>query len=113
MNNDKNIQLIDLANSYPNLTISIKCSDLIDAFRSIIEETKLHIQHKIIEEDTEIYLNEDKVIEMLEISHSTLWRWHKVEYLVPVKIGRKIRYKKSEIDSILNINQLKNKNYEK
>lgn len=102
MSDEKKIQLIELAESYPNLTISVKCCDLLEAFRCIIEENKILSEKNTAKETTEIYLNEEEVRNILEVSHSTLWHWHQSSYLVPVKIGRKIRYKKSEIEKIRN-----------
>lgn len=102
MSDEKKIQLIELVENYPNLTISVKCSDLLEAFRSIIEENKILSEKITSSESTEIYLNEEEVCEILKVSHSTLWRWHKTLYLVPVNIGRKIRYKKSEVEEIRN-----------
>ncbi len=114
MSDEKNIQLIELAERYPNLTISVKCSDLLEAFRSIIEENKLQSDKIAKEESVETLLNEEEVKKTLEVSHSTLYRWHKAEYLVPVKIGRKVRYKKSEIEEIRNkqIKNFKKTNYD-
>lgn len=102
MNDEKHILLIELAKSCPDLTISIKCSDLLDAFRCIIEENKIKSDKISKEESVEIYLNEEEVKKILEVSHATLYRWHKSGYLVPINIGRKIRYKKSEVEEIRN-----------
>lgn len=101
MNDENKIPLIDLAERYPSLIISVKCSDLLDAFRSIIEESKLQSDKITKEESLETYLTEKEVIKLLSTKHVTLWRWHKTGYLVPINIGRKIFYKKSDIDNIL------------
>lgn len=105
MSDEKKIQLIELAESYPNLTISVKCSDLLDAFRCIIDEKLKQSENITANETKEIYLNEEEVCEILKTSHSTLWRWHKTGYLVPINIGRKIKYKKSNVNEILNNNK--------
>ncbi len=32
-----------------------------------------------------------------KVSHTTLWKWEKLGYLKPVKIGRKVYYRKDDI----------------
>lgn len=101
MSDEKHILLIELAAKCPDVILSVKCSDLLDAFRCIIDE-KLMQSEIITENETkEIYLKEEEVREILNISHSSLHRWHKSGYLIPINIGRKIVYKKSHIDAIL------------
>lgn len=102
MTNVQSFQLVELASSCPGLMVTVKCSDLIEAFRLVVEETKLQREHVNSDQTTETYLTEDEVKQMLNVSHSTLWRWQKQEYLSPVKIGRKNRYKKSEIEALIN-----------
>lgn len=101
MNNVQSLQLVELASSCPGLTVTVKCSDLIEAFRLVVNETKLQNEQNHSDSTTETYLTEDEVSEMLGVSHSTLWRWHKIEFLVPLKFGRKNRYRKSTIDAFL------------
>jgi predicted DNA-binding transcriptional regulator AlpA len=102
MKNEKTYSLVELASSCPGLMVTIKCTDLIDAFRFMVQETKLQLEQTISDTATETYLTEEMVCQMLDVSHSTLWRWQKSEYLVPVKFGRKNRYKKSQIEALLN-----------
>jgi hypothetical protein len=39
-------------------------------------------------------------METLGVSSTTLWQWDKSRYLVPVKIGRKVFYRKGDIDKL-------------
>lgn len=64
-----------------------------------LEEVALKLQHASIPAET--YLSPKQVCEMLDINISTLWRWRKINYLLPLKIGGKIRYKRSEIEKLL------------
>ena len=102
MTNVQSLQLVELASSCPGLMVTVKCSDLIEAFRLVVEETKLQREQVSSGQTTETYLTEDEVKQLLGVSHSTLWRWQKQEYLSPVKIGRKNRYRKSEIVALIN-----------
>lgn len=47
-------------------------------------------------------LTGDEVQQLLVVTRSTLWRWHQDKYLCHVKIGRRILWRKSDIDAILN-----------
>lgn len=38
---------------------------------------------------------------MLGVARSTLWKWEKSGYLVPAKVGRKVLYKRGEVERIL------------
>ena len=49
----------------------------------------------------EMLLTPTDVCEQLKISDVTLWRWQKAEYLTPLYIGGKRRYKASEVQSII------------
>jgi len=94
-------QLVELTRNFPDLTVSVKCSDLMDAFRFMVLETKLQLEQTISDEAAETYLSTDKVAEMLCVNSTTLWRWHNDKYLVPIKVGRKNRYRKSDVQAIL------------
>ena len=45
-------------------------------------------------------LPKQEVMETLGVSSTTLWQWDKSRYLVPVKIGRKVFYRKGDIDKL-------------
>lgn len=51
--------------------------------------------------DTERYLSKATVIELLQISPSTLWRWTKLGLLKKYKIGGKPVYKGSELTKFI------------
>ncbi len=101
MNNVQSFKLVELASSCPGLTVTVKCSDLIEAFRLVVNETKLLNEQNHSDSTTETFLTEDEVSEMLGVSHTTLWRWSKIDLLVPLKFGRKNRYRKSTIEAFL------------
>ncbi|MBQ8221548.1 MAG: helix-turn-helix domain-containing protein [Bacteroidaceae bacterium] len=51
-------------------------------------------------QDDTTLLTANEVAELLNVDKSTLWRWEKSEYLKPIRIGSKIRYKQSEVQLI-------------
>lgn len=96
--------IIDLAKQCPEITISIKASDLIEAGRTIKEELLQDLGaitpgQQPAEEET--FFSRDETMNKLKISSTTLWRWKKCGYLVPVQLGSMDRYRLSDINAIL------------
>ena len=52
--------------------------------------------------DQESLITKKEVMEKLNISSTTLWIWEKRIYLVPVKIGRRIFYRRQDIEDLTN-----------
>lgn len=96
-----NYDLIELAKRCPDLTITVRLSDLVEANKGLIEETKRELEHSLKASKSETYLTREKVMEILEVSPTTLWRWEKCGYLIPISIGSKRRYRHSDIMKIL------------
>ena len=67
--------LIEVARQCPDLTVSIRLGDLIEANQSLVEEALMRLEKSVAESRTEIYLSRTKVMEMLEVASATLWRW--------------------------------------
>ena len=42
-----------------------------------------------------------EVQDKLNISPTTLWHWEKAKYLVPVKLGRRVFYKRQDIENLI------------
>lgn len=93
--------LVKLADEYPELTINVKLSDLIECNRQLIKETKDELEKQITEANEESYPTVDEVATMLSVGKTTLWRWAKQKYLTPVEIGGKRRYKMSDVKRLL------------
>lgn len=95
------IDLVKLANEYPQLTINVKLSDLIACNRLLIQQTKDDLEKQLIEANEESYPTIDEVTSLLNVSKTTLWRWAKQRYLNPVEVGGKRRYKMSDVKKLL------------
>lgn len=46
-------------------------------------------------------LTEKEVSDLFGVNRVTLWRWRKAGILVPVKMGRTVRYKQSAINKAI------------
>ena len=55
----------------------------------------------IAEARKEKYLTKEEVKKMCGVCDTTLWHWSKKNYLKPVKVGNKVRYRQSDIQRIL------------
>lgn len=103
MHNNKmtNIDLLRLAETAPQINLTISAGELIDACAQLIEKTKAELEQKISDSKGDTYLTTERVIEMMGVSKTTLWRWKQKGYLVPVRIGGNDRYKLSDINRII------------
>ena len=97
------LDLIEIAKHCPGLKVEISIGDLIEANTLLIAEVKRELEQSIADEKAETYLSRETVAEMLEVSTATLWRWQKLNYLVPIMVGGKRRYRKSDVMKILGV----------
>lgn len=72
-----------------------------DFGRMLIAETKEKLEAEILAQKNERYLSPEQTANMLAVDVSTLWRWAKREYLIPISVGGKKRYRFSDIKNIL------------
>ena len=96
------MDLLELARMNPDITISIKVGDLINTARTIIADTRAELEGTIASARADYLIPADTVVEMLSIDKSTLYRWAKCGYLNPVKRGRRVFYKHSDVEPLLN-----------
>lgn len=87
----------ELMNTGANVQIVINALDLKEAFLQWADELKQSVQIK----QEEKYWTVKETAQRLAVDVSTLWRWDKQGYLVPVKLGRKVLYKESDIIKVL------------
>ena len=96
-----NIDLLRLADKAPLINLTITAGDLKEFAAQLISDTKAELEQKIFDSTAETYLSSEKVMQMMEVSKTTLWRWKQRGYLVPVRIGGNDRYKLSDINRII------------
>ena len=95
-------KIIDLANEYPNINLTLTAEQLIEAINYCVTKIKEEFEESKNDSKNEACCTIAEAARELQVSKPTLWRWAKQGYLVPVSIGGKRRYKMSEINSILN-----------
>ncbi len=80
-----------------NVQLVVNAADLKELFLEWSNEKDSQIQ--ATKEDK--YLSPNDTVAILRVSKPTLWRWEKRAFLVPVKIGGKKYYRKSDVDTLL------------
>lgn len=53
------------------------------------------------EEDNEMMITKEEAMSLLGKSANTLWKWSRRGYLIPIKVGGRVMYKRSTINRIL------------
>ena len=89
--------LNELAQVCPDITVSIKLSELIECNKLLIAETKREFEQQIKEQNTEAYPDRAEVLKILGVSYATLWRYEKLGLLNPLPVGGKRRYRMSDV----------------
>lgn len=80
------------------ISVNVSVADLKEFALAVANEVMAARQE---EREEEKYLSPDEVAEMIGVSTNTLWRWNTQKYLCPVKVGRKSRYKLSDVKRIM------------
>ena len=98
--------LIQLAEQYPRLTISVSLDDLLTAGRTLVDElldsiVRTHDEHPAPAKEEDELLTKEETRRKLGVSVTTLWRWAQDGYLTPIQVGVQVRYQLSDINAIL------------
>ena len=83
------------------MAVTITAGDLVKANNQFIADVKRELTEEITRKESVTYLTREMVIKKLNVDPSTLWRWKKRGYLVPINVGGQLRYKSTDIDKIL------------
>lgn len=78
-----------------NALFVVSGGDLKEFALALIAETAAKPQ-----QPEETMLSADEVCKVLGISSNSLWRWGKSGYLKGQKVGRKVFYRKSDLDAL-------------
>lgn len=99
------MDIIKLATECPGTIIAVRADDLIEANNRLIDKVRADLEREIARKRDVTYLTREQVLDKLNVDPSTLWRWKKRGYLVPVNVGGQNRYKSTDIDRILGCEQ--------
>lgn len=96
------MQLADLLQTNANISLTITLDDLRTFSNELIQSTKKELEAEVIAQQNESYLTRLETCDFLKVDQSTLHRWSKRGYLMPVEMGGRRLYRKSDLQRILN-----------
>lgn len=98
------MEISQIISSGAAVTIAVTAAQLQTFANDLINKARAEREAELRKEQGEIYYTAEEVQQILNVTRVTLWRWDtKSDYLHPVLVGGGLkRYKKSDIDRILN-----------
>ncbi len=84
-----------------DFNITVKYSDLVSLGDHLVERILKEVVPVAVDNDTEKLLTKPEVMEKFGVCHTTLWNWARTGVLIPVKVGRKIHYRLSDVKKLL------------
>ncbi len=90
----------DIITSGADVQIVCSAKDLRDAILSIFDRNQKNQAQVQVNDEGIGLVSADEVCKIVGVKKPTLWRWSKIGYLVPVKVGRKNFYQKSDLDAL-------------
>lgn len=105
------MDLLSLAKSCPDMSITIRLEDLLKANQDLIRTVRMEAEEEAARRnetygDTLIQKEDARARLLGGVNPSTLWRWEKRGYLRPVRIGVKVFYRKRDIDRLIGTKEI-------
>lgn len=105
-----NIIMTDLfsiiQNGNANLKLEVTGEDLLIFSNNLINRAKDELSSMMAEARKEKFLSKEDVKKLCDVCDATLWHWGKRNYLKPIKVGNKVRYRLTDVQRILGEKQL-------
>lgn len=101
------MNLSEILNSGANVTIAVDALTLKEfmyAFMDEVEARKQQEAERLQKTKPDTYVTAKEARQLLGVSNTTLWRWEKEQYIVPFRIGVKVRYRLSDIQNLMHDN---------
>lgn len=92
------MEIKNFLDSGQNVLMVVSSLDLQEYSLHLIEKTREMLE--TTQNNSEKYLTASEAAAALKCDRTTLWRWEKSQYLVPVKIGSRLFYRRSDIDNL-------------
>lgn len=85
-----------------DISITVHKDDLLLFANTLVEKTRNVVEKELHASKKERLVPKKEVLEILGKGDTTLHNWKHSGYLVPVKIGKSVYYKWSDLDEIIN-----------
>jgi len=96
------MQIAELLQTNANISLTITLEDLRTYSNELIQSTKKELEAEVIAQQNESYLTRLETCDYLKVDQSTLFRWAKRGYLMPLEVGGRRMYRMSDLKRILN-----------
>lgn len=83
------------------LTLTLTLEDLQVFATDIVEKAKAQLLPIMVKASHEDLLSKKEVMALFDVCNGTLWNWEQKNYLIPVKINRKIFYRQADVDRVI------------
>ena len=93
------LSIIQGSNAHVRLEVSGE--DLLAFSNDLINRAKDELTTIVEEARKQRFLSKEEVKQLCGVCDATLWHWGKKNYLKPIKVGNKVRYKMSDVQKIL------------
>ena len=90
-----------LAQEYPGVILQIRADELVDFANAIFNDFRSEHERIVLEKNKEYNYTREEVAKIFRRDKSTISRWKKSGYLVPVEVGGEDLYPKKLIDKML------------
>lgn len=89
----------------PSTILQISAADLRAVVNEMWDRAQENAEKTLAEHRERPTMTREEAAKALNVTLSTLWRWDKINYLKPVKIGTKVLYRASDIERMLTSKQ--------
>lgn len=94
--------LLELINSgVTGITLNVTPEDLLYLVKQTIEAAKNELLPVMVSAAKEALLTKQEVMEKYGVCHTTLWNWGRNNILIPVKVGKKVCYRQSDVERLI------------
>lgn len=82
-----------------SIIYQVEKNDLENIIFSLVTQFYNEIENKHKAENEMLSVN--ATCDLLKVNRSTLYRWHKERYLVPIKVGKKSLYCRADVEKLM------------
>lgn len=99
---EKDLAIQEILEKRGGTLLLISADDLKKTIKETVSEARRILESEVVNGKGEFLLTSNEVLDRLSISRKTLYNWEHKNYLLPIDVGGKKRYKLSDINAILN-----------
>ena len=99
--------IADIIKNGTSINVTMSKDDLQELLKETVRTTKMELEASILADKAEKYLSPNSVCKILDVHLTTLWRWSRKQYLVPIEIGGRRKYLWTEVKALLDGGRLK------